>query len=411
MEKQAVLVAVDTANHNPRSHHLGAYDRSGHTLVFGTSLTHKPALLWNMMVQDISAGVGLCILDVTGDFATDLLSAVPNQRVHSTSYFQPLNDTVAIGFNPFRGVPAKARPRVAQDIMELFEVIWDLSYERTPLLLRLLRASTRVLLDWPESSFLSLYPFLTNSDYRRRALHYCEDPVISAFWEDFERWPARDKRDKIQPVMTRLEAFLSDPQLRNVLGQIKAELDVERIVRNGDVFIAGLSARKLGAETSRLFASLLAMRFRSALMGREGGWPFYIYLPEAHRVHARIAGKLLADTFAPGGAVVSVDQIGGYETNLRSGLLAADKLLAFRLAPDDVRYVMPRFPIAQAEDNLSTLAADHLVMSDHGYELKAIDPLPAPYLSGPKIIERSQDAFGVPRRPLERKIAQFFKGL
>ena len=45
---------------------------------------------------------------------------------HQTYIFQPFDQSRVIGYNPFRGVPSAQRPRVAQDIMELFKAIWGL---------------------------------------------------------------------------------------------------------------------------------------------------------------------------------------------------------------------------------------------------------------------------------------------
>jgi hypothetical protein len=364
-----------------------------------------------MMVQDISNGAGVGVIDVTGNYANQLLDAIPGHRSHHTYFFQPFDQSRVIGYNPFQGVPRGQRPRVAQDIMELFKAIWGLDYDRTPLLLDLLRSSVRVLLDCPDSTMLSLYALLTNSDFRARTVLRCTDPLTRKFWTEFEAWDRRDKRDKPQPVLTRLRAFLSDPQLRNVLGQVSGALDLERVVRQRQIFLADLSRATLGAETSRLFGCLLATRLQSILAARTGGWPFYIYIPEAHLMHAEVAARILQSPVPHGGAVVSLDQIAGYAPDVRASLLTPQTLLAFRMAADDVRYVSPRFPTAQPDTLLPTLSPDRLCMSGFKYELQALDALPAVHCSRTAIIQRSQRALGVPRKQIEAKIERFIDGL
>jgi len=287
-----------------------------------------------MMVQDIANGAGVGVIDVTGHYANQLLDAIPAHREHETYFFQPFDQPHVIGYNPFRGVPGAQRPRVAQDIMELFKAIWGLDYDRTPLLLDLLRSSVRVLLDCPGSTMLSLYALLTNADFRARTVMHCTEPLTRKLWVEFEAWDRRDKRDKPQPVLTRLRAFLSDPQLRNVLGQVSGALDLERVVRQRQIFLADLSRATLGAETSRLFGCLLATRLQSILAARSGGWPFYIYIPEAHLMHVEVAARILQSPLERGGAVVSLDQVAGYGPDIRANLLTPQTLLAFRMAAD-----------------------------------------------------------------------------
>jgi hypothetical protein len=364
-----------------------------------------------MMVQDIAAGAGVAVIDVTGHYADRLLDAIPNHRTHHTFFFQPFDQTRVVGYNPFRGVSEAHRSRVAQDIMELFKAIWGLDYDRTPLLLDLLRSSARVLLDCPDSTMLSLYALLTNAEFRTRAVAHCKDPLTRKFWVEFSAWDKRDQRDKPQPVLTRLRAFLSDPQLRNVLGQVKGALDLERVVNERQVFLADLSRATLGVETSRLFGCLLGTRLQSILAARTGGWPFYIYIPEAHLMHAEVAAALLQTPLLNSGAVVSLDQVAGYTPEIRASLLAPQTLFAFRMAADDVRYVAPRFPTAQAERLLPTLSPDRMVMSGFKYELQALDAVSVAHGSRNTIIRRSQQALGVPRDSIEGKIERFLDAL
>jgi hypothetical protein len=362
-------------------------------------------------VQDIAAGAGVAVIDLTGNFANQLLDAIPNNRAHDTYFFEPFDQTRVVGYNPFQGVPEAHRPRVAQDIMGLFKAIWGLDYDRTPLLLDLLRSSARVLLDCPGSTMLSLYALLTNADFRARTVVHCKDPLTRKFWNEFEAWDSRDKRDKPQPVLTRLRAFLSDPHLRNVLGQVKGALDLDRVVTNRQIFLADLSRAQLGSETSRLFGCLLATRLQSILSARSGGWPFYIYIPEAHLMHIEVAAELLQTPLQRGGAVVSLDQVAGYAPDIRASLLTPQTLIAFRMATDDVRYVASRFPVSQAETLLPTLSPHRLVTSGFQYELQALDKLPGEYRSRDAIVRRSRKALGVPKAVIEDKIERFIDAL
>ncbi len=363
------------------------------------------------MIQDIAKGAGVCVIDVTGKYARPILDAMPASRANHALYFHLGNTNRVVGFNPFYGVPEAERSRAAQSFMALFVAIWSLSDDSHPLMLRLMRASARALLDSQEGTLLGMYALLTNTEYRQRVVRQCHDPMARRFWADFETWSADDKRDKPQPVLTRLEAFLSDPHLRCVLGQTKSTLDLERVVQQRQVLITDLPRHTLGAETAKLFGSLLLTRMQTILEARAGGWPFYVYLPDAQHVHVSLAARAITSQFKNGGFVTSVDQLASYDRDHQSGLLNAKRLVAFRLAPDDARKVAARFPIAKSETSLMTLSENRLALSDWRHELNAVDAIPAKFGAREHVLRRSENILGVPRKPVERKIEAFLDGL
>lgn len=369
---QSVIIGEDTRGTEPVAFRLRSRDRVGHVLAFGAGGEGQQAFLWNMMVQDIEAGAGVCVIDVTGKYARPLLDAVPPSRAEHTLYFQLGDERRVVGFNAFHGVPLKERSRAAQGFMALFVAIWKLEDDSHPLMLRLMRASARALLDSNEGTLLGMYALLTNAAYRQRIVAQCQDPMTRRFWADFETWKAEDKRDKPQPVLTRLEAFLSDPHLRCVLGQTKSTLDMEAVVRNRQILIADLPKQELGAETAKLFGSLLLTRMQANLEVRRGGWPFYVYIPEAHHIHVALAARAITSQFKNAGVVASVDQLASYDRDHQGALLNAEKLAAFRLAPDDARKVASRFPIPKPEASLTTLQKHKVAVSDVTQELNVI---------------------------------------
>lgn len=411
MADQAIIIAHETTAHDPRVRRLHPAERGGHVLVVGAPTKAKQALMLNMMAQDIAAGAGVCVIDVTGQFARRLLDSIPSHRSNHTLYFELGNAERVVGFNPFNGVPPLERSRAAQHLMALFVAIWGLRDDTHPLMLRLLRASAQALLDSQEGTLLGMYALLTNADYRRRIVAQCHDPMARRFWTDFEGWSHEDKRDKPQPVLTRLEAFLSDPYLRSVLGQVKSTLDVERVVRERQILLVDLPQHVLGAETARLFACLLAVRLQTLLEARRGGWPYFVYLPEAQHIHVALTARALTGRYRNAGMVAGIDQLMGYAPPERNALMSAGRIITFRLGVDDARAVVGRFPLAQAEAALTTLADSRLALSGHKYELEAYAVDPMLYKSREHILRRSRDILGVPRAPVEGMIERFLDGL
>lgn len=408
MDIYNTIYAADTGVHSSQPYWLNASERSKHVLILGSAPQYKHALQWNMMLQDITAGAGVAVIDGSGTFAPELLRHLPGARARQCLFFQPHDRLHSVGFNPFKNVPVAARPRAAQELMDLFRVIWELSYERTPLLLDILRATARVLLDNPHSSMLSMYRVLTEAEFRKRAVARCADPIARRFWAEFEQWDERDKRDKPAPVLTRLRAFLSDPNLRNSLGQPRAPLDVDRVVSENQVFIADLAAGELGSETSMLFGCLLAFRFRVAMSKMASERPFYLHIPNAHRFSSLLCARLFELDAPLRGVTMSVDQIGGEDAEARSALLRAETLLAFRVGADDTRYLAPRFPVTKPDETLITLPPHHMASTTHQQELEALPLWQQRNRYRSAVIRRSRRDIAVRRTVIEPKIQRFF---
>jgi len=182
-------------------------------------------------------------------------------------------------------------------------------------------------------------------------------------------------------------------------------------VAERQILLADLSRTELGAETSRLFACLLATRLQTVLETRRSGWPFYIYLPEADQVHVAIAGRLLRGRYAAAGLVASVQGVSGLKAYDRSSLLSPETLVAFRLGIEDASLLQARFPIARSETSLPILSPDRLAVSDWRFELQGLAAMQSRHRQRMAITKRSQRALGVSRVQIENKIGRFFEAV
>ena len=69
--------------------HLADPGRRLGTYVVGVTGTGKSTLLLNLVMADIEAGDGVCLLDPHGDLTEDLLGRIPPERVDDVILFDP----------------------------------------------------------------------------------------------------------------------------------------------------------------------------------------------------------------------------------------------------------------------------------------------------------------------------------
>src|ERR1700733_11092053 len=99
-------------------------DRLMHTYIIGKTGTGKSTLLKTMLLQDIVAGRGVCLLDPHGDLVQSIIEAVPAHRKDDVIYFNVPDITLTLKYNPFKRVSYEKRSLVASGILEVFKKLW-----------------------------------------------------------------------------------------------------------------------------------------------------------------------------------------------------------------------------------------------------------------------------------------------
>lgn len=244
---------------------LTAAERRNHIYISGKSGTGKSSLLFNLARTDMAAGGGFLFLDPHGDTAIRLADSTPSSRRHDVVYFDPLDESHVVGFNPLVTVPPLHRGTLAARTVEAFRNIWAESWG--PRLDYILTNAIRLLLDNPGSSLVDVPRLLTDDRFRKRLLGRCRDPHIRQFWEwEFGSYGDRLRAEAIAPILNKVGQFANNPILRSIL-QNRSTINIPKIMDQGGVLICNLSKR-MGEEPSHLLGSLLVTAFTQAAEAR-----------------------------------------------------------------------------------------------------------------------------------------------
>jgi type IV secretory pathway TraG/TraD family ATPase VirD4 len=249
--------------------HLSADAKRRHVYVIGKSGVGKTNLLHNLMLADLDATDGFCLIDPHGDEAERLADSIPPRRFDDVIYLDPADLSHSIAYNPLEAVEPDLRPLAAEHVLSAFAHVWGLSARDTPRLLHILRNALRLLLDTPDSTLLGLPKLLIQDRYRARLLARCLDPTVRMFWEEeFAGYNDRLRSDAISAIQNKAGAFVSNPAIRNIIGQARGTIHPSVVMDTGKVLICNLSKGRLGEETSSLLGALLTTGFAQAAEGR-----------------------------------------------------------------------------------------------------------------------------------------------
>jgi hypothetical protein len=103
-------------------------ERRRHFFLLGQTGMGKTSLLRNILLQDITAGHGVALIDPHGDLADSLLDAIPSSRTRTTVYFDPADLAYPVGLNLFDSVDPDSHFLVADQLISVFRNIWQDSW-------------------------------------------------------------------------------------------------------------------------------------------------------------------------------------------------------------------------------------------------------------------------------------------
>lgn len=259
-------------------------DRRQHVYILGKSGTGKSALMFNMIIQNIQNGEGVCMVDPHGENVEAILSAIPPNRVKDVVYFNPADADHHIGFNVLELIDPQYKHLVASGLMGIFTKIWANAWSAR--MEYILNNAILALLDTPGTTLLGIPRMLVDKDYRQKIISNLKDPVIKAFWvHEYEAWQDKFRNEAIAPIQNKVGQFLSTSIIRNVVGQSISTINIFNIMNEGKIFLVNVSKGRIGEDNSALLGGMIITKIQLAAMERvripeDERKDFYLYVDE-----------------------------------------------------------------------------------------------------------------------------------
>ena len=404
-------------------------DRRRHIYIVGKTGMGKTALLKNMIVQDILAGRGVGFIDPHGEATEDLLDFIPSRRINDVVYFNPADLDYPIAFNVMEKVGAAHRHLVASGLLGVFKKIWpDVWSARMEYILG---NSILALLEYKNSTLLGVNRMLADPDYRKKVVDKLTDPVVKSFWvNEFARYTQRYEIEATAAIQNKVGQFISNPLIRNIIGQVKSKINVRELMDNRKILIANLSKGKIGEDNSRLLGALLITKLQLAAMSRvdipeEEREDFYLYVDEFQNFATESFVNILSEarkyrlslTLA-NQYIAQLEEMTplGRSTKVRDAIFGnVGTIISFRVGAEDAEYLEKEFiPDFTAED-LVNLAKYNIYIkltingvTGRPFSAETLPPPEKPKVSHrEKIIRVSRERYGTKREIIESKISRW----
>ena len=404
-------------------------DRRRHLYVVGKTGVGKSTLLENMAIADIEAGRGIAFLDPHGESAERLLDFIPEERLDDVIYFDPSDMEFPIAFNPMEQVGNEFRHLVASGIMGVFKKIWVDAWSAR--MEYILNNTLLALLELPNSTLLGVLRMFAEPPYRKKIVDNLQDPVIKAFWQnEFARYSQKLETEALAAIQNKVGQFVSNPLIRNILGQSRSTINMREIMDTGKIFIVNLSKGKMGEDNSALLGAMIISRLQLAAMSRvdipeDKRRDFYMYVDEFQNFATDSFASILSEarkyrlslTLAHQyiGQLVSNDG----NTKVRDAVFGnVGTIITFRVGAADGEFLEKEFMPEFLQNDLVNLAKANIYIklmidgvSSKPFSATTLPPHIQPLMSYKDIIIKNTRAhYAVPRAIVDARIASEWNG-
>lgn len=399
-------------------------DRRRHLYVVGKTGSGKSRLLELLLVSDIQNGEGCCLIDPHGDLADELLKFVPKNRIGDVVYVNPTDRDFPIGFNPLEPVASfEERQHLSRFFIAIFKKLfaenWNSRMEH------LLRYITLALLETPDSNVLGITRILSDVNFRQNVIKQIQDPVVKSFWtNEFSASNEQFISVAAVPIMNKVGQFISNPIIRNMVGQRKNMLDFDKFMNEGKIVIINLSKGKLGEDNAALLGSMFITKIQQAALARakmqeEERRDFYFYVDEFQNFATDAFSSILSEARKYHLDLTIAHQ---YIAQLPEDVKATafgnvGSIITFAVGGDDAAYLAKEFSPTFAPDDMINLNTREM------YIKMSIDGKLSPPFSGrtidtPKpdidysheIIDKSRVKYGRNRTSVENEVERWASG-
>jgi len=430
MANNEITYFGETTFRNQRKHFgIKTDDRRRHVYVVGKTGMGKTEMVVNMAIQDIQSGRGVGFVDPHGEAAERLLDFIPSERVNDVVYFNPADLDYPISFNVMEKVEPEHRHLVASGLMGVFKKIWpDVWSARMEYILN---NSILALLEYPGSTLLGVNRMLADPDYRKKVVEKITDPVVKSFWiNEFARYTQRYEVEATAAIQNKVGQFISNPLIRNIIGQVRSSIDMRKVMDEGKILIANISKGKIGEDNSRLLGALVITKLQLAAMSRvdvleEKRRDFYLYVDEFQNFATEAFINILSEARKYRLCLTLANQylgqleemtVAGKSEKVRDAIFGnVGTIICFRVGAEDAEFLEKEFTPEFLATDLVNLGKYNIYLrlmidglAGRPFSAETLPPFPNPGTSNrEKIIKVSRERYSTLRNIIEGKIAKW----
>lgn len=367
-----LLLGVAASRGLEKEVYIKTEDRMRHMYALGGSGTGKSNFMTNVILQDINAGNGVCLVDPHGETVDDVLLRMPEDRIDDVIVFSPAITDKPLGLNLLEYDPLKPTQKtlVIDTLFTIWDKLYDLKATGGPMFEQYMKNSMRLVMSHPDSgaTLMEISKVLSDDDFRSFKLALCDDQAVIDFWENEATKAGGDAslENMVPYITSKLSPFVTNDFLRPMIGQQKSAINFREAMDNKKIILVKLEKGLIGEGSAYVIGMVVIGKLLLAGMGRNDGVkynldgttseimshersPFFVYIDEMQNflfdaipqaleeIRKYKVGFFLAHQFVK-------QVINKGDERIKDSIMAncANKFI-FRAGPDDAKYLEQEF--------------------------------------------------------------------
>ena len=430
MPESGTLLGINKHRGMEKKIFISEKDRMRHFYIIGQTGTGKSVFMKNIIIQDIEAGHGVCMIDPHGTDIEDVLAVIPPERVDDVIYFDPANMEHVVGLNMLEYDQEKPEQKtfVVNELFSIFQKLYGAVPESMgPMFEQYFRNATLLVMEDPESgnTLMDISRVMSDSEYRRYKLEKATNPVVVRFWQDIATKAGGEASlENIVPyIVSKFDVFTANDYMRPIIGQQKSSFNFRNIMDEKKILLVNLSKGRLGDINANLIGMIVVGKILMAALSRVDdstkSFPdFYLHIDEFQNISTPAIASILSEARKYKlGLTIAHQFIAQLDEDIRDAVFGnVGSLAAFRVGQEDGEFLAQQFsPVFEERDliNIPNYQAYLRVLADgtpkRPFSISAMPPPEVSYARVAELMKYSAEKYARPRTEVEEEIKERYR--
>lgn len=423
--QEGTLLGINKHQGSEREIYVTETDRMRHFYVIGQTGTGKSVFLQNLIVQDIIAGAGVCMIDPHGTDIEEVLGAIPPEREQDVVYLDPSRLDRSIGLNMLEYDPSKPEQKtfIVNELLSIFQKLYGANPESMgPMFEQYFRNSTMLVMEDPASgnTLMDIGRVMADARYRRYKLERATNPTVVQFWQEIAgKAGGEASLENIVPyIVSKIDPLTANDYIRPIIGQQTSSFNFRQLMDERKILLVNLSKGRLGEINANLIGMIVVGKILMAALSRvddpsKSFPPFYLHIDEFQNISTPAIASILSEARKYKlGLAMAHQFIAQLDPTIRDAVFGnVGSMAVFRVGNEDAQVLEPQLaPTFTANDIMNTPNYNALFrVLANGVPTQAFSAatMPPPESDPARvqaIIDQSYSTYGRPRDEVEAEI-------
>lgn len=288
MPKEGLLLGENIYRGVKQNIYLPMDDRRSHQYIIGMTGTGKSVLFENLIIQDIRAGRGVCVIDPHGSLVETVLANIPKERMDDVIYFNPADIDRPMGLNMLEAKTPEEQDFAVQEMIAIFyKLVTDPSMVGPMFEHNMRNAMLTLMADKEDPGTMAEIPrIFSDTAFQKYKVSKVTDPMVRSFWEkEMAKTSDFHKSEMLGYLISKVGRFVENAMVRNIIGQPRSGFNFRQVMDEGKILLVNLSKGQVGEVNSNLLGLIIVAKLQMAALSRtdipeDQRRDFYLYIDE-----------------------------------------------------------------------------------------------------------------------------------